>query len=113
MPMFGKLLSPGNQHIFDYIEYTKPCTQPFASFQVSATHQRLVLELSDLHAESTDCGEDEQGSATTSNGGVSTVGGGGRGTFDPDLVRHGSGMRFITSQTGQILHIFNINTMLP
>ena len=61
-------------------------------FQVSATHQRLVLELSDLQAESTDCGEDEQGSATASNGGVSTVGGAGR-----DFVQHGSGMRYSTS----------------
>jgi len=69
--------------------------------QVSATHQRLVLELSDLHAESTDCGEDEQGSATASNGGVSTVGGGGgRGTFDPDFVRHGSGGLTHSEQSG-------------
>ena len=80
-----------------------PTVHTFASSpQVSATHQRLVLELSDLHAESTDCGEDEQGSATASNGGVSTVGGGGgRGTFDPDFVRHGSGMIFSTLQTCQ------------
>ena len=86
-----------------------PTVHTFASSpQVSATHQRLVLELSDLHAESTDCGEDEQGSATASNGGVSTVGGGGggRGTFDPDFVRHGSGMIFSTLQTWPIIQIF-------
>ena len=96
MPLLGQLLSPGNTHarIFaqDALKY------PHFP-QVSATHQRLVLELSDLQAESTDCGEDEQGSATASNGGVSTVGGAGRGRggFDPDFVQHGSGMRYSTS----------------
>ena len=72
--------------------------------QVSATHQRLVLELSDLQAESTDCGEDEQGSATASNGGVSTVGGAGR-----DFVQHGSGMRYSTSHF--LLKIFKCSSV--